>query len=42
MGIPPGEVTNLLIQWKNGNGDAQSRLIPLFYAKLRRAAYSYM
>src|ERR1035437_3745706 len=42
MGIPPGELTNLLIQVKNGNGDAQSRLIPLVYAELRRIAARYM
>jgi RNA polymerase sigma-70 factor, ECF subfamily len=42
MGISPGEVTNLLIQLKNGNRDAQSRLIPLVYAELRRVAARYM
>ena len=42
MGIPPGELTNLLIQVKNGNGDAQSKLIPLVYAELRRIAARYM
>jgi RNA polymerase sigma factor (TIGR02999 family) len=42
MGISPGEVTNLLIQLKNGNRDAQSRLIPLVYAELRRLAAVYM
>lgn len=42
MGISPGEVTNLLIQLKNGNQDAQSRLIPLVYAELRRLAGVYM
>jgi hypothetical protein len=34
MGIPPGEVTNLLIQVKNGNQDVQSRLVQHFYAEL--------
>jgi len=42
MGIAPGDVTNLLIQLKNGNRDAQSRLIPLVYAELRRVAARYM
>ncbi|MGA3328228.1 MAG: ECF-type sigma factor [Terriglobia bacterium] len=42
MGISPGEVTNLLVQLKNGNRDAQERLIPLVYAELRRVAGHYM
>ncbi len=42
MGISPGEVTNLLIQLKKGNREAQSRLIPLVYAELRRVAARYM
>jgi hypothetical protein len=33
MGISPGEVTDLLLQLKNGNRDAQSRLLPLVYAE---------
>ncbi len=42
MGISPGDVTTLLVQLKNGNRDAQSRLIPLVYAELRRLAGVYM
>jgi DNA-directed RNA polymerase specialized sigma24 family protein len=42
MGISPGEVTNLLIQLKSGNRDAESRLVPLVYAELRRIAGCYM
>jgi RNA polymerase sigma-70 factor, ECF subfamily len=42
MGISPGEVTNLLIQLKNGNRDAEPRLVPLVYAELRRLAGHYM
>jgi len=42
MAISPGEVTNLLIQLKKGNREAQSRLIPLVYAELRRVAARYM
>lgn len=42
MGISPGEVTNLLVQLKNGNRDAEPRLIPLVYAELRRLAGHYI
>jgi RNA polymerase sigma-70 factor, ECF subfamily len=42
MGIPSGEVTELLIQLKNGNRNAESRLMPLVYAELRRLAAHYM
>ena len=42
MGISPGEVTNLLIELKNGNRDAESRLMPLVYGELRRLAGLYM
>jgi RNA polymerase sigma-70 factor, ECF subfamily len=42
MGSAPGEITNLLVQLQNGNRDAQSRLIPLVYAELRRVAARYM
>lgn len=42
MGITPGEVTNLLIQLKKGNQDAESRLVPLVYEELRRLAGRYM
>src|SRR6516164_8695835 len=42
MGISPGEVTNLLIELKNGNRDAESRLMPLVYGQLRRLAGLYM
>ena len=42
MGIAAGEVTNLLIQLKKGHRDAESRLMPLVYAELRRLAGRYM
>ncbi|HTS69993.1 MAG TPA: sigma-70 family RNA polymerase sigma factor [Terriglobia bacterium] len=42
METSPGEVTNLLIQLKNGNQEAESRLVPLVYAELRRLAARYM
>jgi RNA polymerase sigma factor (TIGR02999 family) len=42
MGSSPGEVTNLLIQLRHGNRDAESRLMPLVYGELRRLAGRYM
>jgi RNA polymerase sigma factor (TIGR02999 family) len=42
MGSSPGEVTNLLIQLRNGNRDAESKLVPLVYGELRRLAARYM
>lgn len=42
MATARGEVTDLLIQLKQGNRDAQSRLMPLVYAELRRVASRYM
>ena len=32
------EVTQLLVDWKNGDGAALARLTPLVYAELRRLA----
>jgi RNA polymerase sigma factor (TIGR02999 family) len=34
----PGEVTNLLLELRQGNKDAEGRLIPLVYKELRRIA----
>jgi RNA polymerase sigma factor (TIGR02999 family) len=34
----PGEVTNLLLELKRGNKEAEGRLIPLVYKELRRIA----
>jgi RNA polymerase sigma-70 factor, ECF subfamily len=38
----PGEVTRLLIELRTGRGDAESKLIPLVYAELRRLAAHYL
>jgi RNA polymerase sigma factor (TIGR02999 family) len=38
MCVPPGEVTNLLLEMKRGNKEAEGQLIPLVYAELRRIA----
>lgn len=38
MCAPPGEVTNLLLELKQGNKEAEGQLIPLVYAELRRIA----
>jgi RNA polymerase sigma-70 factor (ECF subfamily) len=37
-----GEVTNLLIDLRNGNKQAESKLIPLIYGELRKLARHYM
>jgi len=42
MGSSAGEVTNLLFQPRDGNRGAESKLIPLVYAELRRRAGRYM
>jgi len=34
----PGNVTNLLLQWSNGDGSALERLVPIIYDDLRRLA----
>ncbi|MGA2220049.1 MAG: sigma-70 family RNA polymerase sigma factor [Terracidiphilus sp.] len=38
MSATPGEVTNLLLELKRGNREAEGRLIPLVYKELRRIA----
>ena len=38
----PGEVTQLLAKLRDGQRDAESRLIPLVYAELRRLAAHYL
>lgn len=38
----PGEITQLLIEWGNGNQSAYDRLIELVYAELHRMARRYM
>src|SRR5690242_7796771 len=38
----PGEVTALLSAWREGDGNALERLIPIVYEDLRRVAAHYM
>jgi RNA polymerase sigma-70 factor, ECF subfamily len=38
----PNEVTQLLLDWGNGDQTALDRLIPLVYEELRRLAHHYM
>jgi RNA polymerase sigma-70 factor, ECF subfamily len=38
----PGEVTQLLHELKEGNKDAEGRLVPLVYVELRRIAAAYL
>src|SRR6266481_5941979 len=42
MDAPQGEITELLSKMTAGDQDAESRLIPLVYAELRRLAAAYM
>lgn len=43
MTLPsPNEVTQLLVEWRNGNPAALDRLMPLVYEELRRLARHYM
>jgi RNA polymerase sigma factor (TIGR02999 family) len=41
-GSKPGEVTGLLLAWREGDEGALQRLVPLVYQELRRLAHSYM
>jgi RNA polymerase sigma factor (TIGR02999 family) len=38
----PGEVTQILLEFRQGNREAQDRLIPLVYRELRRIAGSHL
>ena len=42
MGSSPGEITRLLLQWKQGEPDAFDRLMPLVYPHLRQIAAAYI
>ena len=42
MSATPGEVTNLLLELKRGNREAEGLLIPLVYRELRRIAARYL
>ena len=39
---PPHEVTQLLLDWNEGNSDALEKLMPLVYKELRRLAHQYL
>src|SRR5438132_6796345 len=38
----PKEITQLLIDWNNGNQNALDKLMPMVYKELRRLASSYL
>jgi RNA polymerase sigma factor (TIGR02999 family) len=38
----PGEVTQLLLEWKEGDGSALDTLLPIVYAELHRVADNYL
>jgi len=40
--VSPEKVTQLLADWRQGNGDALNELTPLVYEDLRRLAHYYM
>src|SRR5579864_7064570 len=42
MDNAPGEITNLLIELRRGDHQAEERLVSLVYSELRRLAASYM
>jgi RNA polymerase sigma factor (TIGR02999 family) len=42
MSIQPGEVSQLLIAWKNGDGTALQRLMPLVYDELHALASRHL
>jgi len=39
---PPQEITQLLVDWSNGNQVALDQLLPLVYTELRQLAHRYM
>jgi len=39
---PPQEITQLLVDWSNGNQAALDQLMPLVYTELRQLAHRYM
>ena len=39
---PPSEVTQLLVEYGNGNREALDRLMPILYAELRKIAVGYL
>src|SRR5262245_387077 len=40
--VSPGEITRLLVAWKNGDAGALERLIPIVYEELHRMAERYL
>ncbi|MGI8436910.1 MAG: sigma-70 family RNA polymerase sigma factor [Chthoniobacterales bacterium] len=42
MNTDPQDVTQLLKQWQEGEGDVSARLMPLVYEELRRLARNYL
>lgn len=42
MDSSPGEITRLLLQWRQGEPDAFDRLMPLVYPHLRQVAAAYV
>jgi RNA polymerase sigma factor (TIGR02999 family) len=38
----PSPVTELLVRWRSGDGDALQSLMPLVYEELRRLAHNYL
>jgi RNA polymerase sigma-70 factor, ECF subfamily len=42
MASTPNELTQLLVEWRDGDPDALDRLTPLVYPELRRLAHRYM
>ena len=38
----PGEVTQLLLEWNEGDGSALDKLLPIVYAELHRVAHNYL
>ncbi len=41
-GVPPPDVTEILVSWREGDTDAPARLMPLVYDELRRRARDYL
>jgi len=42
MPAPPGEITQLLLEWRKGDRSAPERLMPLVHEELHRLAKHYM
>src|SRR5262245_65406810 len=42
MSVSSQNITKLLLDWRNGDGEALGRLMPLVYDELRRMANHYM